>query len=602
MNKAVDVELDHHFEIDAKENQGSNPTENRPFHEILSAEMERRSVLKGSLAVGATTFFGGMMAGEAQAQTSELMSFSPVTLADAAAGDGKQPLVSPDYNMQVLIPWGDPIEPSGPAYVERGNTAREQASQIGIGHDGMWFFPLPEDFMPGSADADDEQLDLYLRIGRTNNRGMLCINHEFGRNTHVYGKASPESLEDVRMSQHAHGVSVVYIESTGRDQPWETKDHPAARRIHVNTPVEFSGPAADSPLLQNPAGNIPLGTVNNCGNSYTPWGTYLTCEENFNGYFGSSDGEAFNDMRTEEQIRYGFDFDGFGYGWELYDKRFDMSDEDYVNEQNRFGWMVEIDPHDATAKPVKRTAMGRFKHEGGTFKIGSGNRIAYYMGDDQRFDYIYKYVSSGDYEAMIAAGQSPLDDGTLYVARFDEGGTGEWLELSLNNPAVAERFSSMDEVLVYARIAADVAGATPMDRPEWTATAPDGQIYVTLTNNSQRETADAANPLAPNSDGHIIRFFDEDVADTTFSWEIFLISQDTHGTEESFSDPDGLWVDPDGRVFIETDGGQKDGLQDQLLIADSNTREIRRLFMGVNGDEITGIATTPNRQTLFINV
>jgi secreted PhoX family phosphatase len=141
-----------------------------------------------------------------------------------------------------------------------------------------------------------------------------------------------------------------------------------------------------------------------------------------------------------------------------------------------------------------------------------------------------------------------------------------------------------------------------MDRPEWTSTAPDGTIYVTLTNNSRREVADAANPMAPNSDGHIIRFKDADAGATTFTWEIFLIAQDTHGTEESFSDPDGLWVDPDGRVFIETDGGQKDGLQDQLLIADPNTREIRRLFMGVNGDEITGIATTPNRQTLFINV
>ncbi len=602
MNKAVDPDLNYDVELDEKENIGSNPTNNRPFYDILRADMERRDVLKGSLAVGATTFFGGaLMSSEAEAQTG-LMNFTPVTLADAAAGDATQPLVSPDYDMQVLIPWGDPLEPSGPAYAERANTSREQALQIGIGHDGMWFFPLDEDLTAGTADADDERRDLLLRIRNTNRRGMLCINHEFGRNSHVFGKNTPESLEEVRMSQHAHGVSVVYIEQDGRQGMWSTAESKNSRRIHVNTPVEFSGPAADSELLQNPAGNIPLGTVNNCGNSYTPWGTYLTCEENFNGYFGSSDGEAFNDMRTEDQERYGFDYDGFGYGWHLFDKRFDMSDPDFVNERHRFGWMVEIDPQDATRKPVKRTALGRFKHEGGAWRIGSGNRFTIYMGDDERFDYIYKFVSSGDWEQMIANGMSPLDSGTLYVAQFNEGGAGTWLELSLDNPDVSAIFSSMEEVLIYARMAADAAGATPMDRPEWTSTAPDGNIYVTLTNNSRREVADAANPLAPNADGHIIRFLDADPTDTTFTWEIFLIAEDTHGTEESFSDPDGLWVDPDGRVFIETDGGQKDGLQDQLLIADSNTKEIRRLFMGVSGDEITGIATTPNRKTLFINI
>jgi hypothetical protein len=245
--------------------------------------------------------------------------------------------------------------------------------------------------------------------------------------------------------------------------------------------------------------------------------------------------------------------------------------------------------------------MGRCKHEGAAFRVGEDGRIAFYMGDDQRFDYIYKYVSARDYKEMLAEGVSPLDEGVLYVARFNEDGSGDWLELSTNNPDITS-YTTDAEILCYARVAADEAGATPMDRPEWTSTAPDGTIYVTLTNNSRREVADAANPVAPNADGHIIRFKDDDPSGATFEWEIFMLSRDTHGTEESFSDPDGLWVDPDGRVFIETDGGQKDGLQNQILVADSVTREIRRLFTGVNGCEITGVATTPNRQTLFINV
>jgi len=576
--------------IDDSENLPSNPSGNRPFQEILAASIKRRDVMKGSLAAGATTFFAGSFLSSAEAfqepPFGRNIGFTPVTLADAAAGDGKMPLISPDYEYQVLIPWGDPLEPSGPAYVERGNTASEQALQVGLGHDGMWFFPLKEDMEP------------RLRRAKINQRGLLVINHEFGTNPHAYGKDLPDSLEDVRFSQHVHGVSVVRIEEI--NGTWQTVESDLARRIHVNTPVEFSGPAAGSSLLQTPNGNIPLGTVNNGGNGTTPWGTYLTCEENFNGYFGANNIETIW-APTPEQERYGFSENGFGYAWHLFDRRFDLSDPDYANEENRFGWIVEIDPYEPAKKPIKRTAMGRLKHEGSAWREADDGRVAFYMGDDQRFDYIYKYLSARPWRDMIAEGVSPLDEGTLYVARFHEGGLGEWLELSPNNPNITS-YSTLEEILIFARVAADEAGATPMDRPEWTATAPDGTIYITLTNNSARTEANVANPLAPNSDGHIIRFKDNDVNGASFQWEIFLIAADTHGTEESFSDPDGISVDNRGRVFIQTDGGQKDGLQDQLLVADALTGEVRRLFMGVNGDEITGIAHTPNRKTLFINI
>lgn len=578
------------------DNQIDNNSNNTPFTQVLSANLTRREVLAGGLAVAASSFL--LDSDQAQAADYQqsnkhyhhyyrkLIGFNPVSVAE---GSGPVPAISSDYQYDVLIPWGEPIEPGGPAF-NYPPTAKDQAEQIGIGHDGMWFFPKTEWFKY-----------YYSRQRRlSSRRGMLVVNHEFGRNSHVLGKSFPESLEDVRTSQHAHGVSVVEIAK--RKGQWRTVKSKNARRIHVNTPVAFSGPVADSELLQTPNGNIPLGTVNNCANGYTPWGTYLTCEENFNGYFGASNRESAW-VATPEQERYGFSDNGFGYGWHLFDRRFDLSDADYQNEENRFGWVVEIDPNDATQKPVKRTALGRFKHEGVAVTEGKGRRAVAYMGDDQRFDYIYKFVSADSWRAMRRRGVSPLDEGSLYVARFDEDGTGEWLELTIENPALAARFSSQAEVLTYARIAADILGATPMDRPEWTTVAPNGDVYCTLTNNSRRTEPNAANPLAPNNDGHIIRWRDtEKHTGTRFVWEIFLIAEDSHDTEDTYSDPDGLWADPDGRLFIQTDGGQKDGLNNQMLVANTATGELRRLFTGVTDCEITGIAITPDRRTMFVNI
>ena len=578
----------------------SNHSGNRPFEDILRQYVERRTVLKGGMAAAVASMSGFSSLALAdehddkdegngrRRRRNRLIDFEPVPVAD---GSGPWPNISADYEWDVLIPWGDPIMPGGPQFSYPPN-AVNQAEQIGIGHDGMTFFPMSR----GDDDAKGKR--------GSNRHGMLAINHEFGQNSTVYGRGvagngaenQPQSLEDVRTSQHAHGVSVVEIKRI--NGKWQTVKSRNARRIHVNTPVTFSGPVAGNPLLQTPAGNAPAGTVNNCSNGETPWGTYLTCEENFNGYFGANDPSW---VPTPEQDRYGFSSGGFGYGWEKFDERFDLSNASYMNEENRFGWVVEIDPMDGYQTPVKRTALGRFKHEGVALTVGRGQRVVCYMGDDQRFDYIYKFVSAGNWKQMRRRGISPLDEGTLYVARFDADGTGEWLELSMNNPVLAQ-FGSDANILTYARLAADAVGATPMDRPEWTTVAPDGSVYCTLTNNSRRIEPDAANPLAPNADGHIIRWKDsKQHTGTTFEWDIFVFARDTHGTEDTFSDPDGLYADPDGRLFIQTDGGQKDGLNNQMLVADTRTKEIRRLFTGVTSDEITGVTMTPDRRTLFIN-
>jgi hypothetical protein len=615
----------------------SNRSGNRPFQDVLKASMSRRNMLKRSAILSAagfaSAFMGnGLTSRAVAAKSSELgsassavdsavsiaqgaagpqISFRPVTVAAATAGPnpGTMPTISPDCQYDVLIPWGTPIEPGVPEYagdpINRTNSVN-QAKQIGIGHDGMHFFP---------------------ENGTSNTKGILCINHEFGITPHVLGKALPESLEDVRTMQHAHGVSCVEIEKV--NGKWQVVlDSPKNRRIHVNTEVEFSGPAAGNSLLNNPAGNPFQGTVNNCANGYTPWGTYLTCEENFNGYFNNSQVDQ-SEPPTDAQLgegsalveadpRYGIDAVGFGYAWggqngEVYDPRFDTSNPDYVNERNRFGWVVEIDPQNPDAKPVKRTALGRFKHESVGTVVGKGGRFVGYMGDDQRFDYCYKFVSEANWRSMIARGKNPLDYGKLYVAKFNDDNTGEWLEISYENPAIKNAtddngqplFRSQGDVLVFTRLAADILGATPMDRPEWVTPAPSGDLFWAMTNNSRRETPDAVNPLAPNPDGYILKTRDADNhVGTTFTWEHYVFAEDTHaeGDERTFSSPDGLWADPDGRLFIETDGGQEKGLNDQCLVANTNnSNEIRRLFVGVNGDEITGIAYTPDRKTLFIN-
>ena len=346
--------------------------------------------------------------------------------------------------------------------------------------------------------------------------------------------------------------------------------------------------------------------MNNCANGNTPWGTYLTCEENFNGYFGASTArEGFEP--SEELARYGFGGTGFGYGWEAFDPRFDLENGDYAGEPNRFGWVVEVVPDDPSIPPTKRTALGRFKHESAEFVTAGDGRAVVYMGDDERFDYIYKYVSARPWEEMVDEGVSPLDEGTLHVARFDDDATGEWLVLDPSNPALADQ--PIDQILTFARIAADTVGATPMDRPEWISVGPDGRLYCTLTNNSLRGSDDLpgatpSNPQAPNPNGHIISWQDaDDHTGTTFEWDIFVIADDvTDADGQMFGSPDGLWVDPDGRVFVATDGSQPGDNNDQLLVGDATTGEFRRLFTGVPGCEVTGIAVTPDRSTMFVNL
>lgn len=567
------------------DDQISNNSANSTFEDILNVRMSRRTLAIGGLAGAALAFVGTSGIASASAPRTKYEALSTarrpsgrptIGFTSIPLQDGPMPTIAPEYRYDVLIPWREKLDGSGTSFAYDGFTAAQQEQSIGIGHDGMHFFG-------------------------DNKSGTLCINHEYGTSQHVFGAAAPTSLAQVRLSQAAHGVSVVSLKR--KRNGWKLEPSPLNRRITVNTRVAFSGPAADSPLLENAAGNPARGTLNNCANGYTPWGTYLTCEENFNGYFGAR--EAWT--ASPEQSRYGISSSGFGYAWHQFDDRFDLSNSEYANEANRFGWVVEIDPRRPKSRPVKRTALGRIKHEGAEVVVGKDNRVVVYMGDDERFEYIYKFVSKGDWQRMVKRGVSPLDEGTLYVARFHEDGTGQWLKLDPSNPKL--RSWTIDEILVNTRAAADVVGATKMDRPEWISVGRNQEVFCTLTNNSRRGVdtnpgTDAANPVANNTWGHIIRWRDASRhTGLTFDWDIFALAQDvSDDAGQMFGSPDGIWADKQGRVFVQTDGSQPGGMNDQMLVADQRSGEFKRIFTGVKGCEVTGVAVTPDQRTMFVNL
>ncbi len=603
------------------------------FSEIAARRVSRRAVV-GGMAGAAAFLVGSGVAGPVSAAAAkaanagrpsapvpsggseELIGFEPVPL-----GFGDEVVVPAGYRTQVLVPWGTPLLGKMPAfvpgtapYVPGGNTAADQAQQVGMHHDGMHYFPLG-------------------RGRRGSEHGLLVMNHEYTDEGLLHtGQAQPGSwleeqrsawtVEMVRKSMNAHGVSVIEVERRA-DGTWSVVRSKRNRRITSSTPMMFSGPATGHRLLKtsdDPAGKVVLGTMNNCAHGYTPWGSYLTCEENFNGYFRLDPG-TYDDEQAALQRRYGVGGDRFN--WATHAKRFAVRPE-APNEPNRFGWVVEIDPLDPKSTPVKRTALGRLKHEGAFVHVTKGGRVVVYMGDDQGGEHIYKFVSAGPWKSIRGRWKSPLDEGTLYVARFDEDGSGTWLPLVHGQGPLtaANGFADQGDVLIKARLAASAVGATPMDRPEWTAVDPKtGTVYCTLTNNtSSSKVPNAANPRVPNRWGHIVRWDEagNDHAATSFHWDLFVVagpgrdSATPDGSdilaEDAFGSPDGLWIDPDSRVWIQTDGSQPDGANDQMLAAhpsatdEQGVPEIRRFLTGVTNCEVTGVITTPDQRTMFVNL
>lgn len=594
--------------MNSHDDESNNRSGNTPFSTIFQNSINRRRTLQAGLAGTVVGLFHSKLALAQEDPVEEaLINFTPLRAEDAK---GDLLAISEDYEFEVVFPWGDPIRPDGPAFTFPARPDY-QPQQIGIGHDGMWFFenkppdpmqdpePVPDPEPEGEVDPDMEpEPDPDPETDPGYISGVLCLNHEFGSNGTVIGESTPENIDQVRTSQYAHGVSILDIAKV--EGKWQVVEGCYGRRIHVNTPVAFGGTARDYYWLFRGNSRQPMGTLNNCGSGPTPWRTYLTCEENFQGYFGT---QKSNWEPNEYQRRYGFSDSGFGYGWHLFDKRFDIGEEEGTYEANRFGWVVEIDPFDTNAMPVKRTSLGRFKHEAACVTISESNRAVVYMGDDSNNEYIYKFVGEEDHLEVLERGESPLDEGILYAAKFNSDNTGEWLPLTPDNKVLQDELRGQKGILTFTRIAGDLAGATPMDRPEWLTLGGDCQVYCALTNNTGKSEANSANPENPNLMGHILRIDECDDRDSTaFTWDIFKIASETAATEEAFGSPDSVYADPDGRLFILTDGGQPQDLNNQLLVADTNTGEIRRLFSGVPGCEITGITHTDDRREYFVNV
>jgi len=590
------------FSLMEDSNRSSNPS----IHEV--SDPSRRTILRGGLGALA----GGLLAPLSAVSgavallgcaTNNMASGPLMGFKSVAISTADTITVPEGYTVQVIAPWGDPVGMSGHNHAfkeDASNTAAEQETQLGMHHDGIHY---------------------YAQEG--SKRGLLAMNHEYVDQGLLFTDGMANwSAEKVRKSQAAHGVAIIEVED--KAGKWEVVNPSRfARRITANTRTELSGPAAGHAMLKtaaDPAGRVVLGTLNNCASGITPWGTYLTSEENFIFYFNGGD------KLSEHERRWGLRKGGSGYRWHEHDARFDAVKN--PNEPNRFGWIVEIDPRNPNATPIKRTAMGRGAHEGATVAVTKDNRAVVYMGEDARFEYIYKFVSRDAIQpGGAAANASLLDHGTLFVAKFNSDGKGQWIALTHGQGPLtaANGFADQGEVLIKARQASDLLGATKMDRPEWIDIDKQGWVYTTLTNNSNRggdkqPGVDAANPRANNTQGNIIRWKEDgDFQGTTFAWNHFVFAGDPsldradakgNVKGDMFSCPDGLWVDGRGLMWIQCDmstsamgkGDLKNFGNNMMLAADVNTGEVRRFLVGPAGCEITGATETPDGKTMFINV
>jgi secreted PhoX family phosphatase len=591
---------------------------------------------------------------------------------DAQHGAGKHPpyksvgpsradavLLSPGLRHEVLIGWGDPLFTGDPGLSAKDirkldwlddQAAARQERRFGTNNDALAFFQAP-----GRRSA-----------------GVLCVNHEYvmpqlslaglpesdserakGRDAWI--KSHPQS---VPWMQAAHGVSVLDLQRGARG--WRVlRGGPSTRRITANTPMQISGPARGDMLLRtnaDPSGTVALGTFANCAGGKTPWGTYLTAEENIQDYFGGarSLAESSSDDSTKAAHRRWPLRERSAYGWEVIDPRFDLRRE--PREPLRHGWIVEIDPQDPTSPPKKRTALGRFCHEGANTIVAKDGRVAAYMGDDAKFEYVYKFVTRDRFDPRSrAANRDLLDHGVLHAARFDADGRGEWLPLvhDENGPLSSRNgFRNQAEVVIKCRAAADLLGATPMDRPEDVEPSPvTGRVYMALTKNDERAPnrrefngreidlgPNASNPRPKNDFGHIIELIEDndDAAGTRFSWNVFLLAGDPRNPAARFltraediaaaqlaredvyyggfadralvspiACPDNLGFDPSGRLWVVTDADESlIGNNGCFVVPTSGSERglLRQVMSAPVGAEVCGCEFTPDGTTLFLSV
>ena len=582
-----------------------------PFSAIADVRLSRRAALMGAAAAGA------LAAVPAAAQT---RTGSSLTFKDAPSTYDDKDRVSEGYRKQIVVRWGDPLHADAPAFDPQRQTGASQEQQFGYNNDFMAFMPLP--------------------LGSKNSsHGLLCVNHEYCNSNLMFpGVPGRGNLTKVQteVEMAAHGLSVVEIRK--ENDGWKVVKGRYNRRFSMSgMGFRVAGPVAGHPRLRtkdDPTGTLVIGTLNNCAGGVTPWGTVLTGEENFNGYFG---GDANKTPEAANHKRYNV-VPYMNAPWSVHVERFDV--EKNWNEPNRFGWVCEYDPYDPKSSPVKRTALGRIKHEGATCVVCPDGRVAVYTGDDERFEYVYRFVTAKKYDPKNrAANRDLLDEGTLSVAKFEADGTMRWLPLvhGTGPLTAANGFAGQADVLIEARRAADLVGATPMDRPEDVETNPvTGRTYIACTYNERRAAADAvdartrvnpANPRVGNTTGHLVELIPPggrgakaDHAADVFRWELFVQGGDPADSKSGakygpgvsadgwLAAPDNVAFDPKGRIWIATDGMPTQATParaDGVFGADTEgpgRATTKRLYGAPSGAEVCGPCFTPDGKTLFLAI
>jgi uncharacterized protein len=579
------------------------------FQDVLEKRLSRRDVIKSAAVASSVAIIATITPEVAAAQRAVAPRFGTIAPTEPTFDDVKVP---EGYYARTLIRWGEPLTATAPTHNVWEQSAAAQSEQFGYNCDFVGYMPLP---LGSSA----------------SNRGLLFVNHEYTNEELMFPAYDPKNptRNQVDVGIAAHGASVVEIQRAP-DGTWSyVQGSPYNRRLTGETPMRVSGPAVGHPWMQtsaDPAGTTVLGTLNNCAGGKTPWGTVLTAEENFHQYFGNLSGFDRNDPRYAAHRRYGMPAEGSERGWERYHSRFDVAQE--PNEGFRHGWMVEVDPYDPNSVPVKRTALGRFRHEAATIGIAPNGKVVAYMGDDQQFEYVYKFITAGTYNARSReANFGLLDEGVLYVAKFNDDGSGVWVPMVFGQgPLTPENgFNSQGDVAINTRRAADLLGATKMDRPEDVEPNPvNKKIYVLLTNNTRRgaegqAATDAANPRAQNRTGHVIEITEtnDDYAATTFRWDMFILAGLPSDPSTFFAGfdksqvspigaPDNCAFDNAGNLWIATDGAANaikynDGLF-AVPVAGPQRGNVQQFFSTVAGSEVCGPEFTPDNRTLFLAI
>ena len=571
------------------------------FEVVVRRRLSRRGFLGGAAALSTTAF----VTSAAQARPAPPDSArGPLPFSSVAANTRDTVTVPEGYRWHVVVRWADPMWSDGhPLDPVTGGTGASQERAFGDNNDGMELFTIGQ-------------------------RTLLAVNNEYV-NRHILfgtsGSGLPQTADDVRKSKAAHGVSIIEVRQDSGI--WSVVlDSPYNRRITADTPMTITGPARGHRLLRtaaDPSGTQSLGTWNNCGSGKTLWGTFLTCEENFHFYFASSDPEA---KLPDSLARYGVRASDRNIGWSAHDERFDIAK--HPHEPNRVGYVVEIDPTDPASIPRKRTALGRFKHENAELVLADSGQVVVYMGDDERGEFLYRFISDGHYREG-GDNAELLETGTLFAARFDDDGRGAWLPLTPETTGLP----SPADICVHTRQAASAVRATTMDRPEWVAANPTGpEVYCCLTNNTHRgkepnsggdpTPVNGPNPRAENRYGQIVRWRPTggDHASSTFSWDLYVVAGNpaVHvgpnagspnlTTENMFNSPDGLAFDSTGMLWIQTDGGYSDEGDfagqgnNQMLLGHPATGEIRRFLVGPKECEVTGVTWSADRKTMFVGI